>query len=1536
MTDLLEQSIFGRGASSPSITPGDVNIGPKSDINAPAVRQAPSVTPQEAPSNTQQEEVVNQPKFKDPNPTEQYSWEWVQELGRGLTSGFLEYEGAALRTLEFATKQIENLGAAIGEKTSFSMDEDNLTMRRGPVNHGLSDLVGVGAEHYAKKAKEVGYVPPTNWEEVQQDPLKFPAYVAETTLSGSLPDMFFMLVSWPAYLMTNNMRMAEERVKNQDRSEVTLGDYFRTAPASVASAYLDKFSLGKTLNTTSQAKGAVGRVIESAGTEYVTEFTQTLIEYFATTLDTNKEADVGEALGQAQIAGMTAAAGAGTINITMTGVEKTTNAISAKVQSHNLKKYKEGLEKSGYIKSEEKRQAAIANLKENGLENVYVDVDHLSVWIEENGSGVLEASQDLMDKMTEAENTGSTVAIDTDTLINHLMTNEAFDELLPNLLINKDGFTENEANDYLSKDLKNDLKIAEEAEAVAALKTELKVDEDPTLKFAEKDLAIDGMVKTAEEAGYTEKEWTQYQEDKELAKQENLKNKQLKDAERAVKKNAKQIKKAQQAHLKVVGEQVRDSQTYHSQADAFDAKLDPTALDDLLKEQGMRKEDLPKYRGNNLYAKPGKGGVDPELFAHFHGYESAQAMVEDWVTAPTITQAIEHEMNKKLQAEYPELFSRQAEVLDARDAVINSKTEQVLKSELEMVATKLGKKGEGLKAFQQLINQAKLVMNDVVIKDINNRKFLQESRRQGKLAGMYWRNGEYDKAFKAKHRQLLTFNLAIQSAKARKRIEKEVAFAQKFLKNKKRFVPGLVDMQEAILDEKDWVDEKGKGGHKANYKEWTYGELMRKVAEVREVAHKTKMAQRLTIAQEKQTVAQVAAKIRDTLSRSKHIAGTNPEAERSWWFGVKKKSREFIASHYHPDTIIRILDEDSQGIIRDHIKKPYDLAMNGGYRGRKGYYATWAEAADNIAKLHKMLPKNIRNNLGKHRLTLSTGDKLNNEQFLSALLNLGNEQNIKVLMESRGFKVNDIVALREQATKEEMDFVQATWDYLDSFFPAIKESQMYRKNKNVEKVQPLELVTSVGTYRGGYYPIMYAKNSAVMLDNETLNRDGIDAVLFGNASSLHTKDVHAQTRTGQVSKTPLRLDLDVLNNHVRNVVYDLEVGDAMVDIYKVLYDDVTKSAFKEHGYDYLWEQLDFFFRDAVTDEIRIQDVYSNVARHLRVGSSLTHLGFNLRVAALQTLGVFNAMPELGVTRTVIASGLSPLTLYHNNKFANEVSGLMRNRSDTYNREANAAFENFANKPHKRIKDYIHVGAYYLMRMFQRVTDLIVFRTAYNKGLRKYENHEQAVDYAERMVVMTQGSGIFGDRSAVERGTTSAKNQQNEWVRLLSFIMSYHIATNNMIRSQAITEGKLKNAMRISMATIIASLPETLLTGALMGDIPEDPEDLPAYMGKAVASKLTAGIVLVNQVSSVVKGFDGGTAVDSWLSNTGKFLVKTFDEETDLTDPDYLKDALPVVGPVVKIGGGSQAKKTIRTYLRTQEGYDTEWWEWILGSPYEKE
>jgi len=93
-------------------------------------------------------------------------------------------------------------------------------------------------------------------------------------------------------------------------------------------------------------------------------------------------------------------------------------------------------------------------------------------------------------------------------------------------------------------------------------------------------------------------------------------------------------------------------------------------------------------------------------------------------------------------------------------------------------------------------------------------------------------------------------------------------------------------------------------------------------------------------------------------------------------------------------------------------------------------------------------------------------------------LNWGNEDNRQRLLSGFGWSEAQARAVMSTLTREELNFVNQAWEYLDSFWPEVAAKEKRLTGIEPEKVDaaPFSIALtddSAVDVRGGYYPIKY-------------------------------------------------------------------------------------------------------------------------------------------------------------------------------------------------------------------------------------------------------------------------------------------------------------------------------------------------------------------------------------------------------------------------------------------------------------------------------
>jgi hypothetical protein len=270
------------------------------------------------------------------------------------------------------------------------------------------------------------------------------------------------------------------------------------------------------------------------------------------------------------------------------------------------------------------------------------------------------------------------------------------------------------------------------------------------------------------------------------------------------------------------------------------------------------------------------------------------------------------------------------------------------------------------------------------------------------------------------------------------------------------------------------------------------------------------------------------------------------------------------------------------------------------------------------------------------------GRKLTKEQQLSILLNWGNEGNRQRIRDGYGVTDAAVEAVINRLPKRDFDFAQDTWNHLHSYWHEIVALEMDVNGVEPKGVEPAKISSVHGEYEGGYYPISYdpTKSSSAL---DFLNNKSELYKQFSTAKA-HTESGHTEARA-RFNATPVDLSLNVLFNHLENVVHDLEFRRAVIDVNRLLnHKDVKTSitnALDIKGYKTFGEWL----KSIASDQSDPLDATSKALQWLRFKTTLSTLGFRLVTVPLDIVGNAGiAAHEIGAARMLMASkeyALSP-------------------------------------------------------------------------------------------------------------------------------------------------------------------------------------------------------------------------------------------------------------------------------------------------------
>ena len=293
----------------------------------------------------------------------------------------------------------------------------------------------------------------------------------------------------------------------------------------------------------------------------------------------------------------------------------------------------------------------------------------------------------------------------------------------------------------------------------------------------------------------------------------------------------------------------------------------------------------------------------------------------------------------------------------------------------------------------------------------------------------------------------------------------------------------------------------------------------------------------------------------------------------------------------------------------------------------------------------------------------------------------------------------------------------------------------------------------------------------------------------------------------------------------------------------------------------------------------------------------------------------------------------------------DASAFMRQRreSQSYNKDVSDTTSALMGKM-GIIPSWVGPMGYYFTNKLQVPIDDITWLAGYRKGLKEYnDDHDQAVAFADDTVENAQTSGIFSDRSAIERGTLAPNIRQTEFVRMWTTLISYMLAKGNIgfertqrmvrdVKSQGLSGRSILTVSNFAADIALLFLVEGLLVALIRGQWPdgddEEDDDVLTFAGKTARDTAFGTVPFVRQVSSVMKGYSGGgTPIDSVFNDLGKLMKQADQGELDAA---AIKAANTLGGTLFHYPSG-QTNKFIDAYWKEHvDGEETSPYEYIAG------
>jgi hypothetical protein len=332
-----------------------------------------------------------------------------------------------------------------------------------------------------------------------------------------------------------------------------------------------------------------------------------------------------------------------------------------------------------------------------------------------------------------------------------------------------------------------------------------------------------------------------------------------------------------------------------------------------------------------------------------------------------------------------------------------------------------------------------------------------------------------------------------------------------------------------------------------------------------------------------------------------------------------------------------------------------------------------------------------------------------------------------------------------------------------------------------------------------------------------------------------------------------------------------------------------EGAIKDHYGVAVLDEMKQHLEDIATGDLAPQDAWGTMAHHLRTGTTIIGMGWNIMTALVQPIGITQSIERVGAKW--IGLGLKTFVANPFQATANvqQASEFMHNRALTMNRELNEVLNTVRNEKLSKVE-----GSYFwLIQKFQQLVDVPTWLGAYEKAIAEGNDDVRARSLADQAVIDSQGGGQIKDLAGMQKG--------NEYKKLFTnFYSFFNVLHNRMAENHRATDYRDplsvgKAATNYLLLFVLPTVWMMALKEAMRGD-GEDDDELLAKYAKEQLAYIMGTTILGREMASAISDFDyrGPTGL-RFFTEVGKLYKQSMQGEIDMP---WFKAAMNTAGTLL--------------------------------------
>lgn len=745
-------------------------------------------------------------------------------------------------------------------------------------------------------------------------------------------------------------------------------------------------------------------------------------------------------------------------------------------------------------------------------------------------------------------------------------------------------------------------------------------------------------------------------------------------------------------------------------------KLDKAAI-----KRDFPETDLSKLRGMTI----DEGGLHPDQLAEQLGFSSGARLLYDLQSTPKRSDWVEEETDRRMLERHPDITAGPNIVEAAMTAAHSTHRSRLLITELRLLATEHMAAMKGMirritRPIPTLAKERLDAQRDIGTKpiaDIKPTMYSQAEARDSREAGIHFSNGDVEKAFESKYRELLNHERFRAATEGQEYIQKALDYIQRLNKDAARdritkASGGAVDYIGQIDDILDRFDFRKSVTGKALGKRQSLREF---VQSAQNEGYSPSIPEDvLSDANRRHYKELPLDQFKDVIQSLKSIQQL-AELKGELLANAREKSfdaaKNKIIAEINENHDVKIGPPKPRTTNETNIAKAFLSAQTrleflfdrlAGYKPLSDTYqmlfkptvdAQNSEREMLIDKMYKMGDLSLDKIFSAYPTTERAmwyyrktyipeieSDMLK-PNILMAALNLGNTYNREALKEGYKWSDEQLKAVTDHLDAKDWATVQKIWDHLETYRPDVGKLEKKLNGQEPEWVdaEPFDITTKDGktiSLRGGYFPIMFDPKLSPELARVDEKAQAID--LFGGQyAQAMTKHGHTIARVGTGGK-PLLLQLSGLTNHIQNVIHDLTWRETIIDLNRLINDqDIRvniRGAVGEENYALLNPWLRSIAGERSGNAL---NPYEQLLGRARGMATDVRLGFSVTAGLKHLTNYGMAVNELGIpyaTKGLLSVYGKPWNIAKQWNMVKEASKQMAGFDETYDRDVRDMFK----------------------------------------------------------------------------------------------------------------------------------------------------------------------------------------------------------------------------------------------------------------------